>query len=80
MIDIKAGACCSNYERWKKQQNTSKSKEMWVIVLEDSDKPTRKVEVRGPFKTETAAQDELFDIFHSDVVHIMGHVVEVKET
>ena len=52
---------------------------MWVLVLEDSDKPTRNVEVKGPFDTENQAQDKLFEYFQHDAVHVMGRVVEVKE-
>jgi hypothetical protein len=50
---------------------------MWVIVLEDSDLPTRNVIVRGPFKTEKEAQDKLVDYAMMDKSSIMGRVVEV---
>lgn len=52
---------------------------MWVLVLEDSDLPTRSIEVHGPFDTEKAAQDKLFEYFQHDVVHVMGRVIEVTK-
>lgn len=52
---------------------------MWVIVLEDSEKPNCKMRCKGPFETKEEAVNKHKEYFLNDMVCVSAVVVEVTE-